>query len=735
MQSNTPAVRDLLLVGGGHSHVQVLKHFAMNPVHGVRLTLVSDADVSPYSGMVPGYIAGHYALNDIHIPLEPLCRAAGARFIRATVMGLDVVNKELALRDRPGLRYDLLSINSGASPNLNGMAGIAVKPITQFLAHWPELKSAIQGRETPAVLGLVGAGAGGVEVAMACRASLPPDTQITLLGPQLLLGLSQRAKLLTKRSLERKRIEYVAQRVTGSVQSAEGYRLQSLDGAERRVDHVLWVTDVQAPDWLAASGLACDARGFPSVGADLRSISDTSVFVAGDAAHLQGQERAKAGVYAVRAAPVLAHNLALAVQGKPLTGASSRFKAQRSFLTLIGTGSVDEPDAIATKGPFALQGKLFWRLKDRIDRRFMARYCDLPDMTAAAEPVLPNLTSELAADLPEDLMRCGGCGAKLAADPLSRVLARLPDQAAEHVALGIGDDAAQVSHGSGSTLLSVDGFRAMIDDPYLLGRICAHHSLNDLFAMGATPTAALALATLPLMAQRMMEEDLFQLLSGAVDVLNAHGAPLVGGHSAEGAELSIALTVTGAPAEVTLTKSGGQVGDVLLLTKPLGTGVILAAAMRGMHLAGSVPACLAMMDTSNAVSLGVLQQYGVNALTDVTGFGLIGHLGEMLRASHCGVELRLTEVPILTGALELAQQGVRSSIQGANAQALSDFTVTASVKDSARLALLSDPQTSGGLLACIPSEHADACLRALQEVGIPASIIGSLLPQGRQVII
>jgi selenide,water dikinase len=306
-----------------------------------------------------------------------------------------------------------------------------------------------------------------------------------------------------------------------------------------------------------------------------------------------------------------------------------------------------------------------WRLKDRIDRRFMARYHDLPDMAAPEHAVSPDLTAELASDLPDDLMRCGGCGAKLAADPLRRVLARLPDQAADHVSLGIGDDAAQVSHGAGSTLLSVDGFRAMIDDPYLLGRICAHHSLNDLFAMGATPTAALALVTLPLMAEHMMEEDLFQLLSGAVDVLNAHGAPLVGGHSAEGAELSIALTVTGAPAEVTLTKAGGQVGDVLLLTKPLGTGVILAGAMRGIHVSGSVPNCLSSMNTSNGMSLSILQRHGVRALTDVTGFGLIGHLGEMLRASQCGVELRLAEIPILTGGLQLARQGVRSSIQRA----------------------------------------------------------------------
>jgi selenide,water dikinase len=243
------------------------------------------------------------------------------------------------------------------------------------------------------------------------------------------------------------------------------------------------------------------------------------------------------------------------------------------------------------------------------------------------------------------------------------------------------------------------------------------------------------LVTLPLMAEHMMEEDLFQLLSGAVDVLNAHGAPLVGGHSAEGAELSIALTVTGAPGEVTLTKAGGQVGDVLLLTKPLGTGVILAGAMRGIHVSGSVPNCLSSMNTSNGMSLSILQRHGIRALTDVTGFGLIGHLGEMLRASQCGVELRLAEIPILTGGLQLARQGVRSSIQRANAQALNDFTIMPSATDTDRLNLLSDPQTSGGLLACIPPEQADDCLKRLNEAGIPAAAVGTLIPRGRRAIV
>lgn len=738
MQPLTPAVRDLVLVGGGHSHVQVLKHFGMHPIPGVRLTLISEQDVAPYSGMVPGYIAGHYSIEDIQIPLEPLCRYAKARFICARVSGLERENRRVLLEGRPAMGYDLLSLNCGAKPDLNGMPGIPVKPIHEFIQRWPTLRERIVSEDRGVGLGIVGAGAGGVEIALACRAALPARTSIRLIGPVLLPSLSRRAAGLVRQRLEQQNITYLPNRValassvlpqqmteitaSNAHQTDEQALIVHLDsGASAEVDHLLWVTDVRAPSWIHASGLDCDDRGFLRVDANLRSLNDERIFAAGDVAHLQNRQRPKAGVFAVRAAPTLSRNLALAIQGLALTSMRSVFRPQRSFLTLIGTGTPDQPSAIATKGPLALNGTVFWRLKDWIDRRFMARFTQLPQMNSP-QVTLPQ---ELADELPEDDMRCGGCGAKLAADPLRRVLARLPAQQAAHVTLGIGDDAALVMHSGGSTLMSVDGFRTMIDDPYRFGRICAHHSLNDLFAMGAKPSSALALVTVPLMSQRMMEEELYQLLSGAVDVLNAAGAPLVGGHSAEGAELSMALTVTGTPGAATLTKGGGAAGDKLVLTKAIGTGVILAGAMRGLHEAGAVGNCMASMDTSNRQAMEILQAFGVKALTDVTGFGLIGHLSEMLRASSCGVELALAAVPVLPGALPLASLGVRSSIAQANAQALADYQLAAELDPNA-LALLSDPQTSGGLLACVAADQVDGCIHALTEAGIHGAVIGEL---------
>jgi selenide,water dikinase len=393
--------------------------------------------------------------------------------------------------------------------------------------------------------------------------------------------------------------------------------------------------------------------------------------------------------------------------------------------------------AIANRGLFTVEGRWVWRWKDWIDRRFMARFTDLPEMPAAgagrSRPfTAPVIAPAIAADLPT-AERCGGCGAKIGADPLRRVLARLPDQSRADIPVGIGDDAAVLDLPAGRLLLTVDGFRTLIDDPYRFGRIAAHHSLNDVLAMGGRPVAALAMATVPLMAERMMEDDLFWLLQGAVAVLNAHGVALVGGHSAEGAELSLALTITGRDCGALLGKSGLRPGDRLVLNKPLGTGVLLAANMRGRASSDQLAGALRSMDTSNAAALDVLRRFGVTALTDVTGFGLLGHLAEMLRASAVGAVLEVARIPALSGARELLERGIASSLHANNAQVLADFEVAAGVA-RARLDLLVDPQTSGGLLAGIPAALADACVEALRSAGYPdACVIGEVTAAGLAV--
>jgi selenide,water dikinase len=707
-----PPVVDLVLLGGGHSHVQVLRRLSMRPMPGVRVTLVSRESFTPYSGMLPGHVAGLYDWRDIHIDLGPLARFAGARFVPDEVRGLDAQGRRLVLAGHPDLRYDLLSVNSGAVPTAAGEVGMPVKPIGRFLPRWREVRErAVAGERVT----LIGGGAAGVELALGMRRTLPAGVELALLSDELMAGHAPGAVRHLRRALAAAGVDVAEGFRVRTAQASADATIQVIGSDERRhqTDHLFWVTGVEAPAWVAESGLATDERGFIAVDRHLRSLSHPEVFAAGDVAALSGQPRPKSGVFAVREGPVLTANLRRAVQG----GRLIRYRAQRRALAIIGTG---DGSAVASRGALWAAGRWVWRWKDWIDRRFMSRFNDLPDMSDP-EPSVPRSLRE---NMP-DTMRCGGCGAKLGADPLRRVLARLPDQSPlerrRGVQLGIGDDAAVVQVAAGNLVLTVDGFRSLVADPYRFGRITAHHSLNDVIAMGGQGLAALAMATVPLMAEEMMEQELYLLLQGVVEVLNEHDVPLVGGHSAEGGELSLALSITGVEVGPALHKGGARAGEALLLTKALGTGAVLAADMRARAPSDDVAAAVAAMDTSNAAALAVLREHGVSALTDVSGFGLVGHLGEMLRAAGIGASLELAAIPLLPGAAALVADGFVSSLQANNEAALQDFDSAGIDAASAPLRLLADPQTSGGLLAAVPADRAAACVSALQAAGYPAA--------------
>jgi selenide,water dikinase len=266
---------------------------------------------------------------------------------------------------------------------------------------------------------------------------------------------------------------------------------------------------------------------------------------------------------------------------------------------------------------------------------------------------------------------------------------------------------------------SVDHFRAFLDDPFLFGQVAAAHALSDLHAMGARPWTALAIATVPYGPGAKMRADLSAMLQGASVVLREDGCTLVGGHSGEADEAALGFAVSGlADPEMLTRKSGLRPGDALILTKPIGTGVVLAGHMRGLTKAAWLTAAVGSMRVSNAVAVSILRDHGVTACTDVTGFGLAGHLAEMTRASGVAATIWRNAVPVLPGALELVGQGVESTLAPDNAR------VVPNLSTEPRERILIDPQTSGGLLGGVPSARAEACLRALLAAGMTAAIVG-----------
>lgn len=733
MTPATPILKDVVLIGAGHAHVAVLRRFAMQPMPGVRLTVITREVDTPYSGMLPGFVAGQYGFHDMHIDVRRLARYAGARLIHAEATGLDPDQRLVFCRDRPPVGYDLLSIDIGSTPDLAAMPGAAehaipVKPIGQLIARWEILAARIAERTRPARIGVIGAGAAGVELAFALAHRFSPaQASVALFGAEVevLPGFSAGAQSRARRLLAARGIAVHTAHPVLRITPKEIH----FSGAPPAVlDEILVATQASAPSWLAEAGLAADARGFLRVTNRLQSVSHPDIFAAGDIAAIEGHPRAKSGVMAVRAGPPLAENIRRAVTERRLR----RFVPQRRWLSLITTG---DRYAIGVRGNVSFEGAWVWRLKDYIDRAFMRKFTELPDM-AVPRPVVARGVADTAgrAALAEASMRCGGCAAKIGSSILQRVLTRL-ESGSPNTAIGLAarDDAAAFAVPPGKMLVqSADQFRAFIDDPYTFGQVAAHHALGDLYAMGAKPHSALALATVPFAPAAKMEADLFQMLDGATSVLRAAGAALIGGHSAEGAELMLGLSVNGlADGEKLLRKSGLRPGDALILTRPIGTGVIFAADMRHRARARWVEAALAQMTQPAAAAAEILIAHGAAACTDVTGFGLAGHLLEMAEASGVDIALDLAAVKLLDGAAELIRDGLASSLHTENLAAAARVAASAAIRANAGFSLLFDPQTAGGLLAGLSADRAGACLSALHDAGYTqAAIIGRAAGRG-----
>ncbi|MBH8574848.1 FAD-dependent oxidoreductase [Nostocaceae cyanobacterium CENA369] len=387
-QSSQSVVKDLVLIGGGHSHAIVLRMFGMQPLPGVRLTLITPASDTPYSGMLPGHIAGFYSHDECHINLRKLVNFAQAKLYIDRVVNLDLKNHKVICANRPAVNFDVLSIDIGSTPatiSIQGAAeyAIAAKPVPKLLQHWYQLlKKVAKNPQEPISIGIVGGGAGGVELAFTMQTHLH---QILLQNQQpianLKIHLFQRQEelmphyhqsvqylvkqILTKRGIKLHLGETVCEIAP---QQQEILEIKCESGLTVKCDQIFWVTQASAPQWLKTTGLGTDKQGFILVEDTLQSQTHPEVFAAGDIATMINHPRPKAGVFAVRQGKPLFENLQRFLLDKSL----KPYKPQQQYLSLIGTG---DKRAIATRGPFTLPPhQLLWRWKDWLDRRFMERF-------------------------------------------------------------------------------------------------------------------------------------------------------------------------------------------------------------------------------------------------------------------------------------------------------------------------------------------------------------------------
>lgn len=803
---SSPIIHDIVLVGGGHAHVHVIRMFGMkdrfqNP--DVQLTLISQTIHTPYSGMLPGYVAGLYSYDQIHIDLQRLCKSCNVRFIHTSASQIEISKSGsgsggmVHCQDgRPPIRFDALSIDIGSAPSAvsSQIADsyenlvVPVKPISNFCSYFDELvqkwesvdhESASQ-TSTPSKeyrIGVVGGGAGGIEILLAIQHRLKERKSTQ----KLQMVLITRGKCILEQSHPPK-VQHIFQRIFNERNIEVHYECEvaniSRDESGRKVltmkeskatvvlDDCVWCVTAGVASWLQEkTPLATTQAGFIRVQPTYESVSHGGVFAAGDCCHMDRHPRPKAGVFAVRAGPFLRTNLFRYIRGEEL----KRHVPQKDFLSIISTGNAY---AIASKNWYlCMEGSFIWKCKDYIDQKFMNMYTkELPDVEKmmnkntstglfgwfqpAPYGYLETIDQEENEAIHEALstnpMRCGGCGAKVGSETVSRVLKSVLRRQIQRAKL-LGykmpseidhDDAAVVpiNNRKGAMIHTIDYFRELVSDPYIFGKIAALHALSDIHAMCAKAESALTLAVTPYAARESItENNLFQMMAGISDVLQDEDIQMIGGHTCEGKELAVGLSVNGYVEDTMklLRKKGGMVGDKIILTKPIGTGALFAADMRGLANGSHVQEAIQSMLKSNAVASRLArEQTGLHACTDVTGFALLGHLLEMLMANEAdtkldriGATIHIRRIGFLSGGLDASKRHIYSTLQRENMRtrrAVANHEIAAKTYPI-EYPLLYDPQTAGGLLFFCEASSTNNFCEKLQEVGVDARVIGEVI--------
>ncbi len=709
----------LVLAGGGHTHALVLLKWAMNSKLKPTgmITLVNQSSTTIYSGMFPGVIAGKYKIDEILIDLRALAAKAGVAFVKAEIKGMDLKKKKLILSGRPEIEYSSLSLNIGTKTNFNFKSfirdeekiAVPIKPFSEALKFIID-QDIYKNDSSAKPFAIIGAGFAGIEIAFSLRKRWPKRPILLKVKP---------GRKINKNLLK----------------TIKDLRIEIIQENPSILYPKLICTGNTSFDWIKDIGLPVDKNGRILTKNTFQVQGYPELFAVGDCGVIYNNFRPSSGVWAVRSAIPLAKNLEGLSKGRRLT----EWKPQRQALQLIDVNSSkDESKAFMSLGGFMI-GPLnqVSKLKELIDKKFIRKFSLITDRDK-------EMLSE------KDMLKCRGCAAKLSYSTLNSSLKKteLTDNS--------NDDAVDIGVlTSGKSLIqSVDGFPSLISDPWLNGRLLAFHSCSDIWACGGFVCSAQSIVHLPLVANHLQQELLFQVLSGINSALSIQGAKLIGGHTLESRiiaqepfplEIESSLTVNGMIRDKSYfwSKGGMKSGDQLLISRPLGTGVIFSAFMNGYVRPYFIDLVLGEMNKSQHEIVKYINQLEnkkpnlkiVNACTDITGFGLLGHLSEMLEVTNndllkmnlepLKIILELDKIPIYKGVKELLDKGFESSLSPSNEVFLKNIDgeknlrveliynefVFGSLLYNTMLKVLVDPQTCGPLVISCSPIHSEKLIR------------------------
>jgi len=704
----------LVLAGGGHAHALVLLRWAMNPKlkPAGMITLVNQASTTIYSGMFPGVVAGKYKIDEILIDLRNLASKSGISFVIAEIEGINLKTKKLLLAGRPEIEYSSLSLNIGTKTNLTSKSlirshknlAVPIKPFSeslQFIIDQDIYKDDLSAH--PFVI--IGAGFAGIEIAFSLRNRWPKRPIQLKVKPD---------KKLTKNLLE----------------TIKDFNIEIIKEDPSVLYPKLICTGNKPFEWIKNSGFPIDEDGRILTKKTLQVFNYPELFAVGDCGVIKDHPRPSSGVWAVRSAIPLAKNLECISKGLKV----KEWKPQKKAIQLLDINSMKkESKAFISWGELMIGPFNFLSIfKELIDKKFISKFYLIKD-----------IDSEMLAA--KEMIKCRGCAAKLAFTPLSSALNKLDlIESSTDDSIDIG-----ILNSSKTLIQSVDGFPALINDPWLNGRLLAFHSCSDIWACGGSVISAQSVVNLPSLPNDLQQELLVQVLEGINSALTIQGAKLIGGHTLESRKLSEEPFSLGIECSLTVngiidgekhfwSKGGMKKGDQVLISRSLGTGIIFSAFMNGKVNPCVIDSVLKEMNKSQHYMINYINQLInisphsriVNACTDITGFGLLGHLSEMLESTNndqfkmnlepLKIILDLDHIPVYDGVKELLEQGFESTLAPSNRiflkniegdknlrfELISNHDISNRSFYNMMLKILVDPQTCGPLVISCSSIYA-----------------------------
>ena len=715
-----PITNDLVLIGGGHSHLSVLMKLSKKPINGNRITLITNEIDTPYSGMIPGYIEGIYSWRDSHIDLYRLCLKLNVRFIHAEVERVSAHEKEIYFKDRPKIKFDVLSINTGIQSNNREIKGAAkyclpVKPISKltnnFLNKITNFKS----------IAFIGGGAGSVELALAIKKrflNINQDIKITIITGKrgLLSTFPQKTKLTSLKTLEKFKIDIIEYK---RVLEVKPKQIILSDKSMLKIDKAILSTNSMTPKWLAKSDILLTKDNYILVNKSFQT-NYKYVFASGDVIDFNNQNLKKAGVFAVRSGKPLAINIKQFILGKKLV----EYKFNKNYLALIGTS---KRSAIATKYNLTFNSRFFFYLKKYIDQNFIKKFSDFKirkkfTLEALKTDVL-NIFVKHKEKITDknDIMQCKGCAAKV---PLNALKQALPKDI-----VSTSEDAVSVP-GQPELYQTVDMISSIITDPFLLGKIAANHSISDMVSVNSKITSAMMILQLPLSKTEINSRDLEQVLLGANEIFKTIDCPLIGGHTMIGKDKDpiIGFSILGQKQKkIKIMKNRRKIKtkDLLILTEKIGSGLIFAGINNYLIDSYFQTDVIKQMIKGNLNFGKISNHLNILSMTDITGFGLANHLLNLIKRdnSKTGLTIYPNKIPLFEGVNECLNKDIKSSLFKSNYDIAQKDIIYK--RDKSKLDnILYDPQTVGGIAFIIPQEEKYKHFKVLKENNIKFTEIG-----------